>query len=259
MKIAIFLALAVALMPLVYSDNSTTDLVKGNFTAATSGIQAVAIQDNNENLRCAKEFECRVASYSEKNFWFGCYFDSSDNECKCYKGDITDCDLGKGSVSKDDWCAYQYECVENGDGLYQFNCYFDGQCKCYVGDFDQCREDKSLVNKSEVFVRKEPSKVNITLDIAPVKEADKVNVSETPVSFFSVKNPVFFWGMISVGLAVFLVILIILAKGASEDNLVKARRFHRKAEELHDKGMEDEAHKYYKLAEEHRSQARGSE
>ncbi len=253
MKLAIFLALALALMPLVYSDNSspTSDLIKGNFSAVSAN-QPVVL----DNRACSKEYECKVASYAERSFWFGCYFDTSDNNCKCYKGDLKDCDLAKSSVSKDDWCAIQYECVENRDGLYQFNCYFDGDCRCFVGELSQCREEKSMINKSELLAKEVPV-VNVSIGKTNVTEKTNATLAPKSSSIMG-QNPLVLVG-IAAGIVVFLVVLFIILKGAAEDSLVKARRFHRKAEELHEKGKEDEANKYYKLAEECRSNARGSE
>ncbi len=264
MKIAIFLTVALVVLTIVHAENSTLN--------STANLINVA----QENARCGKEFECKITSYSEKLFWFNCYYDEKDSACRCYKGDITSCNVKKSSVTIDDLCAYQFECADRGDGTYQFNCYFDAplnQCRCFVGDLSQCRADKSLLNKSELLAAEQQkaankSKANESLPItgesvlvnAPRKPSStsKTNSSAMALIELASKNPVT-TGVVLFALIALLLLVIIFARSSGGDSLEKARRFHRKAEELHENGNEEEAHRYYELAEKYRAKARGAE
>ena len=58
---------------------------------------------------------------------------------------------------------------------------------------------------------------------------------------------------------VLVLVLILALMSAPASDIEKARKYHHKAEQLHDQGKEEEAHKFYKLAEEYREKARGGQ
>ncbi len=247
------------------SDLEGSDLKLVFFLAALV-ILPVAFADTNistNSAQCGKEFECKPAG--DGLFWFNCYFDASGNDCRCYKGDITQCDVKKSSFSQDDWCAYQFECMKRDDGAFQFNCYFDGalsQCRCFVGDLSQCRGEKSLLNKTLLEEQERLSKtpvqspINITGSVvAEVKAAETIKNESSSLFSVSLPKP-FSFAMVGGVILVFIVALLIIAKSQGS-YLDKARKFHKKAEEMHETGKEEEAKAYYKLAEEYRSKARG--
>ncbi len=222
-------------------------------------------------MKCAKEFECRVADYGEKTFWFNCQYDSSAGVCRCNKGDIDDCDVSRSSLTKDDLCAYQFECAPRSDGNYQYNCFFDASsksCRCSVGDLENCRGEKSLLNKSRLLAMAAKEKAMAEKAMAEKAMAEKKEVA-APVpeprdnnnsitgKIASVVSGNSSALLIGIGAGILLFIVTVLLFGAVKgDDLSMARRFHRKAESLHDKGNEEEAHRYYKLADEYRAKSR---
>ncbi|MBI2133545.1 hypothetical protein HYU11_02585 [Candidatus Woesearchaeota archaeon] len=250
MRLAIILALSLLVVQFAYAENSTSDLVKADLS---SNVEKKLADLSRKTADCAKEFECRVADYSERSFWFGCY--SDNGTCRCYKGDFSDCNVDASSITMDYWCALQYECVGAGDGLYQFGCYFDGQCKCFVGDLEQCDGERSFVNKSALLSARQLKKTELKINDSP-GNASTVSQQARSSSGFSF-SPLMLAG-IGFFLAVVGLVSFVFLRSGAEDSLEKARRFHRKAEELHDAGNEEEAHKYYRLAEDYRIKSRGS-
>jgi len=234
-----------------------------------------------ESDACAKKLECTAA---EQNlFWFDCYYDTADNICRCFKGDISQCKVAESSLPLNDWCAYQFECVKRLDGNYQINCHFDKQlvqCRCFVGDLEKCMGEKSLLNKSMLLeleaaekeaARKESEQTEpknasgitgraaggllsgVSGGLAQLK-----GLLSKPVTIASNKVPA---GMVA-GLAIAgfaVAAFVFLFAKSPHGDLNKARAYHRRAEELHEKGKEEAAHKYYKLADECRAKARKGE
>lgn len=284
-----FLAVMVALAGLAHAHEtgtehsepnaSTANLASRNITLTnTSSAQPQGVSgartspgSSSESARCAMEHECRIESQYEKTFWFGCYFDDSEGICRCYKGDLSQCNISRSSVGLDDWCAYQFECVKRPDSNYQFNCYFDqpsSQCRCFVGDLSQCRGEKSLLNKSVLAAEElrmhEPNERRnagnasmITITGEAVKGSGSAVKNETLAEKVEAvaRKPVFLLSAAAIiGLLIFFGIM--LFRETPESDINKARKFHRKAEELHDKGEESESHRYYQLAEDYRTRAR---
>lgn len=207
---------------------------------------------NFSDADCSRQLECQLAERAARLYWFGCYSDSGS--CRCFKGEVSQCNVAKSSFSADDFCAYQFECVERSDGNFQFNCYYDRGvkgCRCFSGDLGQCRAGKSQFTRSELSAMAAPN---------PPSTSNASNVSQPQQPVISGFNAGGFNAYVIAGAAIaFLVValvLLFLFRETPQGDLGKARNFHRKAEELHEKGDEGEAHKYYSLAEEYRARAR---
>ncbi|MBI3033870.1 hypothetical protein HYY72_01815 [Candidatus Woesearchaeota archaeon] len=281
MRPIFFLAVALVLMPLAIAatpdGSSTANLTSRdvNITNSTQpeDVSPVRISQDisRENDRCAKQFECRLSSVGQ--FWFGCYYDEKDGLCRCYKGDVSQCSVKKSSFSQDDWCAYQYECLKRPDGYYQFNCYYDNSsssCRCFVGQLSQCRGDKSLVSKSrllELEAQEDAFNASLSGDDGlkngsfqitgsiSIDSSNGTNSSGMAGFVSSIPSSVQIGILALVGIII-LVVLFFVFRSGFEDDIELAREYHRKAEDLHEQGREEEAHKYYKLAEECRAKAR---
>lgn len=259
LKRGLFLALsAVFLAQLIYAD-AYSDADTYN---SSQLIRAPEKSDNasaaiaSPSADCSSKFECRHTG--EKTFWFNCYYDYDSSTCRCYKGEISDCKLEKSSLTKDEWCAYQFECVKRPDGLYQFNCYFDDQCRCFVGSLSQCRAEKSVFKASELqesVKDNEPDTNGNDSNVISITGSSVANNSINQTSnnsgLFPANSP-FFKAAVGFALLTSILIAFIVMKGLGEGKLEKAKKLHKRAEELHDQGREEEAHRYYELAERYR-------
>ncbi len=269
-----------------YNDSSATAVNNSAKTSSSTPAekkQLTIAELEKESDECARKLEC-TATGEQKLFWFDCYYDAADNICRCFKGDISQCKAAKSSLPLNDWCAYQFECVKRPDGNYQIKCHFDNQlsqCRCYVGDLEQCNGEKSLLNKSGLL-ELEAAEKEAARNAVEKKNAAGITgraaggllsgVSTGASRAFArlkdfLSKPVVIAsktvqaGMVA-GLAIALAavaIFVFMFAKSPHGNLDKARAYHRRAEELHEKGKEEEAHKYYKLADESRAKARKSE
>ncbi|MBI4438557.1 hypothetical protein HY640_01335 [Candidatus Woesearchaeota archaeon] len=248
---------------------STANLSSRNLTltnASSAQPEGLGGGSVKNDAKCSSEYECRIASQHEKTFWFGCYFDNSDGMCRCFKGDLSQCNISRSSVSLDDWCAYQFECVKRSDENYQFNCYFDqpsSQCRCFVGELSQCRGDKSLLNKAALMEderrmsegRKPAANASlITVTGEAVKSPEDTSTLAERLEVIA-RKPIFLLSAAAM-IAILILVGIMLFRETPASDLSHARKFHRKAEQLHEKGEESESHRYYQLAEEYRAKAR---
>ncbi len=136
-------------------------------------------------------------------------------------------------------CALKYECRES-ENKYWFNCYYDfkdSTCRCFLGERSECRESLSSFASNEI---------------------SGSSFKEVPVTFervnylFSV--PAVRMGLIAV-LAALIIAALIARQRAYSTPLNKAIRYHKLAEHHHNKGDEEKASSYYRLAEQYRKQA----
>ncbi len=233
-----------------FSSNSAS-ASGSNASVNISKKEPVSQNESALNASCGRQYECRLADAKLRQFWFGCYYESGI--CRCFKGDLTSCNPTKSSFSSDDFCAYQFECVKRPDGNYQFNCFFEKNrsvCKCFSGDLDQCRGEKSLLNKTYLLsLQAKERPLNVS---APVSNVSQEPVADQPSNM----NNAYLIGTIVLVFLIIAAVLVLFFRETPEGDLNKARHYHKMAEDLHDKGKDEEAKKYYSLAEKYREKSR---
>jgi len=209
---------------------------------------------------CKLQFECQPHG---ADYWRDCFYDNKTQNCRCFVGEFSSCDLESSSMDLNDWCSYRFECQPHGKDFWR-NCFYDPNihdCRCYVGAFADCRLEKSAV----VIEEPEPAEKNITEEIAQETEEEKEpGIFESAIN--RLRN---FWswfvglqrfkseGLVALVATVIVVgVLYYFLRDSPANNLRRARRYHKLAEKHHNKGNEEKAQLYYEMAEIHRERAR---
>lgn len=148
-------------------------------------------------------------------------------------------------------CQLRYECMPHEDYFY-YSCYFDeniSDCRCFVGLFSMCNLEASNLS---IIAKPTPKEIFV---VKYVKEKLK---SIEPLLILA-KGVLYNWRTGVVGILIVLVILIVFYaynRDTPSNNLRKASSYHKKAQELYEKGRYEKAEKYYKLAEEYRKRVK---
>ena len=204
-----------------------------------------------ENEACMEQYGCLLTP--DGQHYFDCYYDIAEKKCKCFTGHFAQCKV------TNNYCSVLYECKEAPQGDYYFDCYLDKEannCKCFIGAFGRCRMDKSSVR-----TRPPKAEENVTLNISeenPIITELPLNETKTPPKKLPLKQ-IMFGGfgiiVIVIILVIVLAIIVVRSRDTPENNLRRARNYHHKAENLHEKGREERAKHYYALAEKYRKRA----
>lgn len=215
-----------------------------------TNVSAPQLNIAKENEACIERFECLLTP--DDQYYFDCYYDINRSECKCYTGYLARCRVS------DNLCSVQYECKAAPQSDYYFDCYYDkskNNCKCFIGAFARCRMEKSSVK-----IRPPEIEENITTNITETPQIAELPLNQTglPERKFLTKNVILgaIGGIVIVIIIIILIIIFAMRlKDTPENDLRRARNFHRKAEQFHLKGKEVSAAHYYKLADKYRRRA----
>ena len=74
--------------------------------SGTSNLANVSVLQNatagfdEKNADCTKRLECRQKPGENNSYWFNCFYDFSINDCRCYVGDYSNCNVTAASTSQ---------------------------------------------------------------------------------------------------------------------------------------------------------------